>query len=718
VGALAAIVLCTAAIAWLAMLRMATSQYYVTLAAAWKGAATTAPQTVPAALVVWLVLALTLGALTMYWRRGDELDRSEAIAAAIITLWSVAYVALLALGPFGAYRPFVLRALVIAVIATALLARRARERTHAAAPPPIDLVVTVPSRRPVPAGAWIAVGSFLLVLGPLLLMQIGSPVSPFMDVLPLVASVQKIVAFSFYDPYANDPSGFVALGRNAAGYDAPWSFLALVAGLPAWLAMTALIVPLCALQIFGLYRLGRVFGGAFAGGFATLLLTHAFTWRRTTDIRGTTIAFAIGALALALLLEGRRRGGVRTALGGLGLGLAVTINPLIGAVMMLVAAVMVVIAWIDTGGALIAPVFALGAASLFASPQVLIGLVWRVPPWVLPLLAIAGALLLVVIARTAAPSSRPRRRSTAASMLAIAGVLVWSLFLYARRRSEFFDDGWLGYPMLTLFAGCGLVIAAGEVWRRPWRRSAAAVPAVAIAVGMAVYMVASPRRFGGDIAIRSLTSEVTTKMLYYCTPYWLALAGGLLFAVLARRWARVPTIVLALLLVIYPVRHVPESLDFDASELSLAETWTFHLAHAARGYWSGYPDRRWVLDQQWRDAASFMQREIAAGRVDYDTHVVLIVPSQNNVELALGSGVSVDVYPPQYSADNIWLVGTRVQGPDALPAALAARPPYIMIQPGQPQPRYPELADYDEVLARNLFRLFRRRDLAPAPVPQ
>jgi hypothetical protein len=233
-----------------------------------------------------------------------------------------------------------------------------------------------------------------------------------------------------------------------------------------------------------------------------------------------------------------------------------------------------------------------------------------------------------------------------------------------------------------------------------------------------VYLVASPRRFGGDIAIRSLTSEVTTKMLYYWSPYWLALAGGLLFAVLARRWARGPTIALALLLVIYPVRHVPESLDFDASELSLAETWTFHMAHAARGYWSGYPDRRWVLDDQWRDAASFIHGEIAAGRVDYDTHVVLIVPSQNNVELALGSGVSVDVYTPQYSADNIWLVGTRVKGPDALPEALAARPPYIMIQPGQPPPSYPELADYDEVLARNLFRLYRRRDLAPPPPSQ
>lgn len=705
-----ALVLYTAVVGRLAMLRLEHSQYSVGFAAVMQGVATTAATTVPAALSVWLILAVTLGALTVWWRRGGDLTRSEALAAAIITLWSIAYVALLALGPFGGYRPAILRALLVVVIVGALLARRGGGGEAADA-------ARAPARRGMHAGAWIAAAAFLVALGPLLLLQFGSPVSPFMDVLPLVASVQKIVAFQWYDPFANDATGFVALGRNAVGYDALSSFLALIAGLPAWLAMTTLIVPFCALQVFAIYRLGRATNGAFAGGFAALLLLHTFTWRRTPDIRGTTIAFAVGALGIAFLLAGRRRGGVRTALGGLALGLSVTVNPLIGAMAMLVGGCSLVVAWIDIGGRLIAPVAALAAGSLFASPQVLIGLVWRVPAAVLPALALAGAAGLAAVAVLAKPAPGSSRRAIpGARMLASVGVVAWVVVLHARQRSEFFDDQWLGYVLLTLLGGFGLAVAASDVWYRPSRRSGAAVPAVALALGIAVYIVSSPLRFGGDIAIRSLTSEVTTKMLYYWSPYWLALAGGTWFGMLARRWSRGAAFALALLVVIYPLRAVPESLDFDASELSLAETWTFHLAHAARGYWSGYPDRRWVLDEQWRDAVALMRDEIAAGRVRYDTHVVLVSQSQN-VELALGSGVSVDVYTPQYSADSIWLVGTRVHGLDALPQALAARPAYIMIQPGMPPPSYPELADYDELMTRNLFRLYRRRDSLPGAAP-
>ena len=107
---------------------------------------------------------------------------------------------------------------------------------------------------------------------------------------------------------------------------------------------------------------------------------------------------------------------------------------------------------------------------------------------------------------------------------------------------------------------------------------------------------------------------------------------------------------------------------------SLAETWGFHLSYAARGYHSGLPDRRWVVDDRWRAVGDALFAEVAAGRIAYDTHVVYVTPGVNSVEAALYTGISMDPFTPQWSADNIWLVGTRVKSMQELPAALAAKP--------------------------------------------
>ena len=75
-----------------------------------------------------------------------------------------------------------------------------------------------------------------------------------------------------------------------------------------------------------------------------------------------------------------------------------------------------------------------------------------------------------------------------------------------------------------------------------------------------------------------------------------------------------------------------------------------------------------------------------AGRIGYDTHVLYMTPGVNSVEAALWSGVSMDPFTPQWSADNIWLVGTRVRPMSDLPAALAAQPPYVIVQPSKARP--------------------------------
>jgi hypothetical protein len=249
----------------------------------------------------------------------------------------------------------------------------------------------------------------------------------------------------------------------------------------------------------------------------------------------------------------------------------------------------------------------------------------------------------------------------------------------------------------------GLAVLAGAVMRAPARWPAAAVPAVALLMGFLDHRLADPLRFQGTLETRSLASEVTTKMLFYWWPYWCALLAGIAFAALARRRAVSPAVALALVLVIYPFDSPKHAVEFDTKQLALAETWGHHLAHAAQGYHGGRPDRRWILDDDWREVRRFFMAEIAAGRVRYDTHVLHVSHSIHSIELALATGISVDLVTPQFDPGSIWTVGGRVRGMEDLPAALAAVPPYVMVQSMALDPA--ELADYDVVLEEPRHRL-------------
>ncbi len=693
----------TIVIAALAVYRLRTYPYHLDLRAAIHGAATTASATAPAAARTWTLVGVMVAALAGWLRRrAPDLARSEAVAAAVIVLWSGTYLCLLVLGPFNLYRPAVLRALVVA-----LLLATVRRRSRGAGESQLDSSRLRPRRRRWPAGAWIAVLALALAVVPLFLLQLGSPVSPFMDTLPQAASPERIVTFRFYDPYHNDPAGLWAQTRQMSGHDALFSFVALTAGTNAQLAMTSLIVPFAALQVLALYLLGSAVGGSLTGGFATLFLLQTFVWRRNSDIRGTAIAFTTVAIGLAFLLS-RRRTPLRTALGGLALGVSIPVNPLIGVQGMEVASLMSVIEWIDVGRPLIPAILALAGGSLFAGPQVTIGLGMELPPLILPLAAFAGAALLGFVARFALRDGA--RRWSAARLVAIVGISTYVLYQHATRQSEIVGDQWSGYYILALIALGGALVAAHAVWRRPAARTVLALPFIMLLVGLVNHDIASPYRFMGEtLEIRSLASEFTTKNVVYWWPYAMTLLAGLWFAMLARRWALGPTLVLALILVIYPLRHVPEPVEYDGAELSVAETWGIHLWIAANGYHGGRADRRWVLDEDWRAIERSLRGEIAAGRLDYSTHVLHISPSISSVEVALGSGVAVDLITPQYDPKSIWSGNGRARGMDALPAAFAKHPRYVVVE-SYPPTQFPQLADYDELVGTRAAHLFRRRD--------
>ena len=166
----------------------------------------------------------------------------------------------------------------------------------------------------------------------------------------------------------------------------------------------------------------------------------------------------------------------------------------------------------------------------------------------------------------------------------------------------------------------------------------------------------------------------------------------------------------ALLLVVYPLREAPQHVDFDTAPLSLSEAWAFQLTTASRGYFGGWGDRRWVLDSQYRELAAFLRGEIDAGRIVYGTHVLQITPAVNRVEVALGTGISVDILSPEFDPSNIWTGLGRARSLEELPEKLQSRPAYVLVEQ-YPKERFPELtADYEVAFSRPpAFQLLRRR---------
>ena len=86
-----------------------------------------------------------------------------------------------------------------------------------------------------------------------------------------------------------------------------------------------------------------------------------------------------------------------------------------------------------------------------------------------------------------------------------------------------------------------------------------------------------------------------------------------------------------------------------------------------------------------------------------------ISPSINSVEVALGSGVAVDLITPQYDPKSIWSGNGRARGMDALPAAFDKHPRYVVVE-SYPPSQFPQLADYEELVGTPAAHLFRRRD--------
>ncbi|HEX3265043.1 MAG TPA: hypothetical protein VHR16_05190, partial [Candidatus Limnocylindrales bacterium] len=112
--------------------------------------------------------------------------------------------------------------------------------------------------------------------------------------------------------------------------------------------------------------------------------------------------------------------------------------------------------------------------------------------------------------------------------------------------------------------------------------------------------------------------------------YWLSLiAAAGAGAALAHVWSRdrLPLVAragaLAAFVAIAALPLRPQPIDaYHLGEHRFSETFAIDLRFAGSGFWVGFPDTRYVVDEPRREILEALRSEIAAGRLQHDTPVL------------------------------------------------------------------------------------------------
>ncbi|MDP9482528.1 MAG: hypothetical protein M3P84_04810, partial [Chloroflexota bacterium] len=263
------------------------------------GIASQLPTTLPAAILVLgaSTLNLSAGAVLARLARGAPFPSlGEAILAGFVGAVLLDVVLLFGLGGVGWFSwPAVLGAHLV------ILAAGWRAR---------PLIAFRPGIR---AGSpWLFWAFLVVAWSGSVVLQLASPVVPFLDVLPNhVATVEHLRTFGSWTELTTTASPLYGPSRTFLGYTALLGTIATLSGVPAALAASAFILPGTLLVSVGIHRLATALGGPSTGAWALLAFTLTASFARLADDRATVLVVPLVAWALAALAD-RLRGDAAT----------------------------------------------------------------------------------------------------------------------------------------------------------------------------------------------------------------------------------------------------------------------------------------------------------------------------------------------------------------------------------------------------------------------
>ena len=704
--------------------------------------------TLPAALLVLGASALELATglvLARLVRRTPFDSIAEALIAAMVAAVLKDTVLLGVLGAFGLFRAPFLIGVDVAIVAVALGAPQlsARTRPVTAFGSPRDALGSI--------GSWPLVALVAIVWAGPVILQLASPVVPFIDVLPnYVGPVEHLRTFGWFSPLTETQSPIIGPSRTVLGYDGFLGAIATMTGLPGGLAIAGFILPETILVAAGVHRLGTALrsGDPPIGPWALLAFALSQPFARLADARGTVVVVPLVCLGLAGAAEllhrpeeepDDRRSAEpwrleRGVVIGLALGSATLVHPVIGFFAIVTVGVVALLR-----PSRLAPdiVVAGVTAGLIALPQLATMAGLSLPTLALGIgLPIAIAIGLAV--GQAVRETETFRRGLIRAAELGRGVLVVALVLVVVGA---FAVSLLRLDKAPVAAGTAVVLAVessglllvtlaiGALLGSRSARSPLVI--VGLLVGAVAVLVVSvlPDNLGflGD----ALRFEVPKTVHYWLSAIAAAGAAPALVFIWSRaalpRPGRIGLVAAFVVVAALPLRLGTSGDDanckqdcsainpYHLGEHRWSETFAIDLRYAASGFWLGFPDARNVVDAPRSEILDALRAEIDAGRLGHDTPVLHLARSfQQWVATPLGVFDGVDEtfvsLDPEVSHQT---VGGRLYGLDQLPGFLATRHfPYVVLEPeGLPDETRDRVlaADYEPIFANGQGEVFRLR---------
>jgi hypothetical protein len=573
-----------------------------------------------------------------------------------------------------------------------------------------------------------------------ILLQLASPVVPFIDVLPNhVAPAEHLRTFGTLTSLTDTQSPIYGPSRIFLGYTALLGAITTMTDLPAGQALAAFILPSTVLVIVGMRRMAEALGGSRIVGWSILAFAMTTSVARLGDARATVIVLPLVAWLLATVADrlvhrdpgggepggenqprnlgggapgvefpspdpvGRPRdlGGriepgdrIGSVLAGLGLGAAMLVHPVIG---FLAAATIVVVVLARPGAIAGFAVPALATGAIVALPQAATMIGISLPPLALVVAVIAGPAVGWLLG-----SSAPIRGGFVLLGRLAAVVLAFGVIVAAGPVVRAAVAG--AQPLVSVMELTVVASIAAVVLRARAARSLVLWAAIAAGFVVATLTQLVPEE-GSGLLGDALRFELP-KTLQYWVPVFVAVLGASGIAAVMEA-PRLPDVARGLAIVGFvgtaalPIRSAPID-AFHLGEHRLSETLSIALRWAQRGFWSGFPDPRYVVDAPRQELLDAVRAEISAGRIGPDTPVLHVAGSfQQWVATPLGvfDGVTEVDVTPDYVL-SIHTVGGKLHPLDDLDALLAAGPPggrtygFVLYEPdSDPENLPPETRD-------------------------
>jgi hypothetical protein len=596
--------------------------------------------TLPIAGLVLAASALELAAGLVLARlaRGRSFDSyAEALLAAMVAAVLKDTFLLGTLAAVGLFRQPVLLAVDVTIVAVAF-APRARGWTRP--------ILRVPGWRESIGGIGsLTIAALVAVvwIAPVIL-QLASPVVPFIDVLPnYVGPVEHLRTFGWFSPLSATQSPIIGPSRTVLGYDGLLGSLATLTDLPGGRAIAGFILPQTVLVAAGAHRLASSLSGGDGrvGAWALLAFALSQPFARLADARGTVVVVPLVCLGLALAADALRVRAVaatgapadpwrigRGAVIGLALGAAIFVHPVIG---FFAVATVAVAALVRPAALAPAAFVASVTAGLLALPQAATMIGLSLPTLALgvsiPVAIVIGIVAGRAVERNAALEHGLVRLASLARwpLLALAIVAVAGAFLAGALRADRLGEA-MGQTATLALESSGLLLAvlvAGIALGSRGARSPIVLGGIAVGIAAAAVAFLLPDGLGflGD----ALRYEVPKTVHYWLS----AIAAAGAAVALGEAWgsARLPLVARAALLAAFaavaalPIR--PEPIDaFHLGEHRWSEAIAIDLRFAGSGFWVGFPDSRTVVDAPRQELLDALRTEIEAGRLTHDAQVL------------------------------------------------------------------------------------------------